>query len=339
MPLEPRASWFSPKCVEAQQLTGHLGVKHCFGAGRESGTKSRQTLNTRYDLKITRVKVNQIQCLENLRVPPQGSSTEGESGPKIRPKGVVDGQQDARCPCFFRVRRGRENASSQCSSTRCYGAEVIHAILPGKARTTFNKRVPVPETDTDHVWGLTPAQCRKVKEVGDLMTGEPATEAPVNGGRNYNGPKVEGEEGLLPGGPEPSVRYHSGRARILTLCQDLRAKGQSQGRRSTDKSYSRDNRLIFPKSSHRREGLAPRCRLFATWGCSMFQGLGCSPIKAVRELGSERRETVRSISGVGVRALRGPFPSTRGPGRTHLWCASYRAHGKRWVAKCGADNC
>lgn len=49
MPLEPRASWFSPKCVEAQQLTGHLGVKHCFGAGRESGTKSRQTLNTRYD--------------------------------------------------------------------------------------------------------------------------------------------------------------------------------------------------------------------------------------------------------------------------------------------------
>ncbi len=52
MPLEPRASWFSPKCVEAQQLTGHLGVKHCFGAGRESGTKSRQTLNTRYDLNI-----------------------------------------------------------------------------------------------------------------------------------------------------------------------------------------------------------------------------------------------------------------------------------------------
>ncbi|KAL5714953.1 hypothetical protein ACHQM5_016847 [Ranunculus cassubicifolius] len=65
----------------------------------------------------------------------------------------------------------------------------------------------------------------------------------------------------------------------------------------------------------------------------MFQGLGCSPIKAVRELGSKRRETVRSISGVGVRALRGPFPSTRGPGRTHLWCTSYRAHGKRWVAK------
>ncbi|CAL5181048.1 unnamed protein product [Lathyrus oleraceus] len=69
------------------------------------------------------------------------------------------------------------------------------------------------------------------------------------------------------------------------------------------------------------------------------KGWAVRPIKAVRELGSERRETVRSISGVGVRALRGPFPSTRGPGRTHLWCASYRANGKRWVAKCGADNC
>ncbi|GJV99174.1 hypothetical protein Tco_1554426 [Tanacetum coccineum] len=33
----------------------------------------------------------------------------------------------------------------------------------------------------------------QVKEVGDLMTGEPATEAPVNGGRNYNGPKRLGE--------------------------------------------------------------------------------------------------------------------------------------------------
>ncbi|MCI92647.1 hypothetical protein A2U01_0113943, partial [Trifolium medium] len=35
-----------------------------------------------------------------------------------------------------------------------------------------------------------PAQCRKVKEVGDLVTGKLVTEAPMNGGRNYNGPKV-----------------------------------------------------------------------------------------------------------------------------------------------------
>ncbi len=109
-------------------------------------------------------------------------------------------------------------------------------------------------------------------------------------------------------------------------------------RRSTDKSYSRDNRLISPKSSHRRGGLAPRCRLIATWCGSTCQGLGCSPIKAVRELGSERRETVRSISGAGVGALRGVLLSTRGPGGTHRWCACYRANGKRRVAKCGVDN-
>ena len=34
-----------------------------------------------------------IQCPENLRFPLEGSSAEGESGPKARPKGVVDGQQ------------------------------------------------------------------------------------------------------------------------------------------------------------------------------------------------------------------------------------------------------
>ena len=42
IPVELGASWFSPKCVEAQRSIkmGSLGVKHCFGAGCESGTKS-----------------------------------------------------------------------------------------------------------------------------------------------------------------------------------------------------------------------------------------------------------------------------------------------------------
>ena len=55
------------------------------------------------------------------------------------------------------------------------------------------------------------------------------------------------------------------------------------------------------------------------------KGLGCSPIKAVRELGSERRETVRSLSVVGVGNLRGAVLSTRGPGWTHRWCTSCSA--------------
>ena len=35
------------------------------------------------------------------------------------------------------------------------------------------------------------------------------------------------------------------------------------------------------------------------------QGLGCSPIKAVRELGSRTSETVQSLSVVGAGDLRG----------------------------------
>ena len=95
--------------------------------------------------------------------------------------------------------------------------------------------------------------------------------------------------------------------------------------RSTDKSYPGDNRLISPKSPYRRGGLAPRCRLITSWGCSRSQGLGCSPIKVVRELGSERRETVRSLSIAGARNLKGAAPSTRGPEWTNQWCIGYAA--------------
>ncbi|CCG06582.1 Putative uncharacterized protein, partial [Pararhodospirillum photometricum DSM 122] len=100
-----------------------------------------------------------------------------------------------------------------------------------------------------------------------------------------------------------------------------------KGHRSTDKRYSGDNRLILPKSPHRRQCLAPRCRLITSWGWSRSQGFGCSPIKVVRELGLERRETVRSLSTVGVGNLRGAVPSTRGPGWTSLWCTSCHARG------------
>ena len=97
----------------------------------------------------------------------------------------------------------------------------------------------------------------------------------------------------------------------------------------------RDNRLILPKSPYRRHGLAPRCRLVASWGWSRSQGLGCSPIKAVRELGLERRETVRSLSSARVGNLRRAVPSTRGPGRTNLWCASYPARGMAGLLRSG----
>ena len=100
-----------------------------------------------------------------------------------------------------------------------------------------------------------------------------------------------------------------------------------KGHRSTDKRYAGDNRLIPPKSSHRRGSLAPRCRLITSWGCSRSQGYGCSPFKVVRELGLERRETVRSLSAVFVGNLREAAPSTRGPEWTYPWCSGCHASG------------
>ena len=149
-----------------------------------------------------------------------------------------------------------------------------------------------------------------------------------------------------PAAMEPLLGYHPCSTGFLTMSRDP-AMGQCQAGSLTgavaservsealegllrmvgNKSYPGDNRLITPKSSHRRSGLAPRCRLIASWSWSRFQGLGCSPIKAVRELGSERRETVRSLSGAGAGDLRGAVLSTRGPGWTVRWWTSCHANG------------
>ena len=51
-------------------------------------------------------------------------------------------------------------------------------------------------------------------------------------------------------------------------------------------------------------------------------------MKAVRELGSERRETVRSLSVVGEGKLRGVISSTRGPRWLDRWCASWPAQAR-----------
>ncbi len=58
--------------------------------------------------------------------------------------------------------------------------------------TVYQKHSSVLTPKVD-VYRMTPARCRKVKEGGYwLLLGAEklATEAPVNGGRNYDGPKV-----------------------------------------------------------------------------------------------------------------------------------------------------
>ena len=65
-----------------------------------------------------------IQCPENLRFPSEGSSAEGKSGPKARPRGVVDGQQVNIPVLFFidnegRRRIGELDVGYQFKRSRC----------------------------------------------------------------------------------------------------------------------------------------------------------------------------------------------------------------------------
>ena len=49
--------------------------------------------NTRENAGISSENEVRIFIVESLRVPEEGSSSQGQSGPKPRPKGVGDGQQ------------------------------------------------------------------------------------------------------------------------------------------------------------------------------------------------------------------------------------------------------
>ena len=54
---------------------------------RTAGRDRRENAGISSESKV------RIFAAENLRVPGEGSSAQGKSGPKARPKGVVDGQQ------------------------------------------------------------------------------------------------------------------------------------------------------------------------------------------------------------------------------------------------------
>ena len=47
---------------------------------------------TRENAGISSESIVRIYAVESLRIPGEGSSAQGKSGPKLRPKGVDDGQ-------------------------------------------------------------------------------------------------------------------------------------------------------------------------------------------------------------------------------------------------------
>ena len=82
---------------------------------------------------------------------------------------------------------------------------------------------------------MTPARCGKVKEVGQGFAPKLATEAPVNGGRNYDGPKVSHIASLSK--TEPYAGNSSYSLLILTgfhrVVKIHRTRGQSAGKTHT----------------------------------------------------------------------------------------------------------
>ena len=58
-----------------------------------SVTGRRRGLYRRENAGISSESGARNSAVESLRIPGEGSSTQGKSGPKARPKGVVDGQQ------------------------------------------------------------------------------------------------------------------------------------------------------------------------------------------------------------------------------------------------------
>ncbi|KAG6424941.1 hypothetical protein SASPL_115364 [Salvia splendens] len=161
----------------------------------------------------------------------------GENPMPPKPKGSSakfpkDGYRfkNVRCPCFFRVRRGRENASSRCSSTRRYDAEVTHAILPGKARTTFKQKGTC--TRNRHRWvGL-----RKVVRpcmgayAYPVPEGQGSSEIPCRNSNLVSGPTgqgtVSGRQFLwgvgLPKGNRGMQRFPRAGRRLALECKGRR---------------------------------------------------------------------------------------------------------------------
>ena len=69
----------------------HIGRGAMYTGG--SHTERSGGLYRRENAGISSESGARNSAVESLRIPGEGSSAQGKSGPKARPKGVVDGQQ------------------------------------------------------------------------------------------------------------------------------------------------------------------------------------------------------------------------------------------------------
>ena len=71
-------------------MINHIGRGATYTGRSHSG--SGGGLYTRENAGISSESEVRILTVESLRIPGEGSSAQGKSGPKLRPKGVDDGQ-------------------------------------------------------------------------------------------------------------------------------------------------------------------------------------------------------------------------------------------------------
>ena len=97
-----------------------------------------------------------IHPVESLRFPGEGSSAQGKSGPKGRPKGVPDGQQIkiSALPMYLKSvydtgeedKRGRGKTRAAMHSENC--SNELSRITLARKVYEYCTEVPVPQTDT-----------------------------------------------------------------------------------------------------------------------------------------------------------------------------------------------
>src|SRR5690554_7686617 len=93
----------------------------------DPATSQIYTLSLHDALPILTKRGVRIPCAESLRVPEEGSSAQGKSGPKPRPKGVGDGEQvEIPVPPPLRLsdgvtQEGRGSRGWKCASKRLGG--------------------------------------------------------------------------------------------------------------------------------------------------------------------------------------------------------------------------
>ena len=93
-------------------LTSHISVVEEHSVVGRSVSENTRGRGRRENAGISSESVVRIHAIENLRFPGEGSSAQGKSGPKERPKGVSDGKQ-VEIPALPKLKKALTDAGEE----------------------------------------------------------------------------------------------------------------------------------------------------------------------------------------------------------------------------------